>query len=171
MPAEPRTAETWDAMDAEIRSVFPREGADHPRPGAGKVSRRWKPRVLAGQRPTLAESRGKVAFLLYNKPLCSGLSRGSSASAGPRTFTNSEPGQPDAAFVERDKGEQDAIAALVKTGYIVRTRADFNTDQGRKNDRTRRDLTLASGAQMVSSDFPSQSRHLGPNTVLGFPVA
>ena len=151
--AEPWTAETWDAMDAEIRSVFPEKELITPDMVRGKYPT-LEAAVLAGQWPTLAESRGKVVFLLYNKPSAPAYLAGHPLLQGRALFTNSEPGQPDAAFVERDKGEQDAISALVKTGYIVRTRADFNTDQGRKNDTARRDLTLASGAQMVSSDFP-----------------
>ena len=38
----------------------------------------------------------------------------------------------------------------MKTGYTVRTCADFNTDQGRKNGTTRRDQTLANGAARTS---------------------
>jgi hypothetical protein len=151
--AEPWTAETWDAMDAEIRSVFPEKELITPDKVRGKYPT-LEAAVLAGQWPTLAESRGKVLFLLYNKPSAPAYIAGHPLLQGRVLFTNSEPGQPDAAFVERDKGEQDVIRALVKTGYIVRTRADFNTDQGRKNDTARRDQTLASGAQMVSTDFP-----------------
>jgi len=110
--------------------------------------------VLAGAWPTLAESRGKVLFFLYNRPSAPAYLAGHSLLQGRVLFTNSEPGKSDAAFVERDKGSEDEIRALVKSGYLVRTRTDFNTDQGRTNDTTRRDLTLASGAQMVSTDFP-----------------
>lgn len=69
-------------------------------------------------------------------------------------FVNGRPGEPEAGFVEQDKGTVEEIAPLVKKGYLVRTRADFNTDQGRNNDSTRKDETLKSGAQMVSTDFP-----------------
>jgi hypothetical protein len=69
-------------------------------------------------------------------------------------FTNTDPGQPDAAFVERDNGTPASIDALVKRGYLVRARSDFNTDAGRNNDTTRRDDLLSSGAQIISTDFP-----------------
>jgi hypothetical protein len=56
--------------------------------------------------------------------------------------------------VEQDNGSAEAISAVVKKGYLVRTRADFNTDQGRTNDSARKDEALKSGAQMLSTDFP-----------------
>lgn len=151
--AEPWTAETWNALDAEIRSVFPAKELITPDQVRGKYPT-LEAAVLAGAWPTLAESRGKVLFLLYNRPSAPAYLEGHPLLQGRVLFTNSEPGKPDAAFVERDKGSQDEIRALVKSGYLVRTRADFNTDQGRTNDTARRDLTLASGAQMVSTDFP-----------------
>lgn len=151
--AEPWTAETWDAMDAEIRSVFPEKELITPDSVRGNYAT-LEEAVLAGKWPTLAESRGKFLFLLYNKKSAPAYLAGHEGLKGRVLFTNSEPGQPDAAFVERDNGKQDVISDLVKKGYIVRTRADFNTDQGRTNDTTRRDLVLASGAQMFSTDFP-----------------
>jgi hypothetical protein len=69
-------------------------------------------------------------------------------------FVNGRPGEPEAGFVEQDNGKADDIAAVVKKGYLVRTRADFNTDQGRSNDTVRKEETLKSGAQMLSTDFP-----------------
>jgi hypothetical protein len=46
------------------------------------------------------------------------------------------------------------IDSLVKDGYIVRARADESTIAARTNDTTRRDELLASGAQMISTDYP-----------------
>jgi hypothetical protein len=39
-------------------------------------------------------------------------------------FTNAAPGQPDAAFTEENDGTEAEIAALVRQGYLVRTRTD-----------------------------------------------
>ncbi len=38
-------------------------------------------------------------------------------------------------------------------GYFVRTRADTDTTEARSGDTTRRDAALASGAQIVSTDY------------------
>jgi hypothetical protein len=69
-------------------------------------------------------------------------------------FTNATPGAADAACVEENDGSAETIAALVRKGYLVRTRADADTVQGRTNDTRRRDLALRSGAQIVSTDYP-----------------
>jgi hypothetical protein len=151
--AEPWTATTWDAMDAEIRSVFKENEIitpDKVRGGAATLEEA----VLAGKWPTLREARGKVVFLLYNRSSAPAYLAGHAMMKGRVLFVNGRPGEPEAGFVEQDKGTADEIAALVKKGYLVRTRADFNTDQGRTNDTTRKDETLKSGAQMVSTDFP-----------------
>jgi hypothetical protein len=75
---------------------------------------------------------------------------------GRAIFTNSTPGQPDAAFVKVNQpiGNVDRIRALVAAGYVVRTRSDEPTYQARSNDPTMRDAALASGAQWVSTDYP-----------------
>ena len=39
-------------------------------------------------------------------------------------FTNAAPGKPDAAFTEENDGTEQEIAALVRQGYLVRTRTD-----------------------------------------------
>jgi hypothetical protein len=52
----------------------------------------------------------------------------------------------------------DRIQDLVKGGFLVRTRADSDTQEARTNDTRPRDRALASGAQFVSTDYPE------PNT-------
>jgi hypothetical protein len=151
--AEPWTAETFDALDKEILSVFPKKELITPDSVRGKYPT-LEAAVLAGQWPTLAKSRGKVIFLLYIKKSAPMYLAGHPSLAGRVLFTNSDPGQPDAVFVERDMGKPEVIDPLVKSGYLVRTRSDFNTDAGRNNDTTRRDLLLTSGAQIISTDFP-----------------
>jgi hypothetical protein len=69
-------------------------------------------------------------------------------------FTNAEPGEPDAAFIERNDGPAAEIAALVKKGYLIRTRTDADTKQARVNDTATRDAMIASGAQILSTDYP-----------------
>jgi hypothetical protein len=73
-------------------------------------------------------------------------------------FTNSTPGQPDAAFVEENDPTGDNQARIqdeVRRGYVVRTRADADTAQARTGDTTMRDAALSSGAQWVSTDYPT----------------
>jgi hypothetical protein len=151
--AEPWTADTWNSLDAEILSVFHNNEIITPNMVRGNFPT-LEAAVLANQWPTLAQARGKVVFLLYIKKSAAAYLAGHPNLDGRILFTNSDPGQPDAAFVERDNGTPAVIDDLVEKGYLVRTRSDFNTVAGRTNDTTRRDALLASGAQIISTDFP-----------------
>ena len=55
---------------------------------------------------------------------------------------------------------QQRIQRLVKAGFMVRTRADADTQQARQADRRRRDLAFSSGAQFVSTDYPQPDPRL-----------
>jgi hypothetical protein len=70
-------------------------------------------------------------------------------------FTNAVLGEPDAAFTECNDGPADTIAALVRQGYLVRTRSDDGTKEARANDTRKRDAMMASGAQILSTDYPA----------------
>jgi len=84
-------------------------------------------------------------------------------------FTNAEPGAADAAFVEQNEGSASAIDDLVRQGYLVRTRSDEPTEQARNNDTRRRDEVLASGAQMMSTDYPKSEPASWSGYSVGFP--
>ena len=45
------------------------------------------------------------------------------------------------------------IQYLVRSGYIVRTRADADTVEARKGDYSRWKAALISGAQIISTDY------------------
>ena len=85
---------------------------------------------------------------------------GHPALSGRIMFTDSTPGTPEAAFIKKnDPTDYLAIQDLVGLGYMVRTRADADTEQARTGDTTRRDTALLSGAQYISTDYPvSDSR-------------
>ena len=70
-------------------------------------------------------------------------------------FTNAAPGEPDAAFTEVNDPLKDPelIPSLVKKGYLVRSRTDADTVQARSGDTKMRDAAMASGAQILSSDY------------------
>jgi hypothetical protein len=50
----------------------------------------------------------------------------------------------------------------VKAGLIVRTRADADTAEARRNDRSRQQAAFASGAQYVSTDYMQPDPRFGP---------
>lgn len=145
----------FDDLDAEIRSVFPPEQLITPDDVRGHAPSLEQAVQTRGW-PTLSEARGRVLFALDN----GGSKRETYLEDHPSLmdrvlFTNSTPGQPDAAFVKVNDplADPDRIPGLVRDGYIVRTRADANTLEARDNDTERRDEALASGAQFVSTDY------------------
>ena len=147
------TPEVLDALDAEIRSVFSPGEVITPDQVRGRYA--TLPEAVAnGGWPTLESARGKVVFLLDQQNITPTYVAGHPALAGRMLFTNAKAGAPDAAFVEQNEGTPEAIAALVKQGYLVRTRSDADTKEGRTGDTTQRDKALRSGAQMVSTDYP-----------------
>ena len=147
------TSDTFDALDAEIRSVFKPGEMITPDQVRSKHAT-LEEAVLANEWPTLAAARGKVVFLMDQRPVGPVYLQGHPALRGRIIFTNAEPGQPDCAFTEENDGTQEAIAALVRKGYLVRTRTDADTKQARTNDTARREIALASGAQLLSTDYP-----------------
>jgi hypothetical protein len=143
-------------IDAEIRSVFPREQLLVPDDVRGdEVTLELA--VLTRGWPRLSQARGKIMFALDNGGNARELYiAGHTSLAGRVLFTDSPAGTPEAAFMKRNDPLSDPgdIASLVEQGYMVRTRADADTVQARNNDTTQRDAALASGAHFISTDYP-----------------
>jgi hypothetical protein len=150
---EPFTSSTFDALDAEIRSVFPANETITPDDVRGNYDT-LNEAVLAGNWPSLSSARGKVVFLMDQKAVGPVYLAGHPSLRGRVLFTNSAPGEPDAAFIERNEGPASEITALVRKGYLVRARTDSDTKEARTNDTTVRDAMIASGAQLLSTDYP-----------------
>jgi hypothetical protein len=159
------TPAVFDALDAEIRSVFQPGEYITPDEVRGKAAT-LEAAVLAGGWPTLEKARGRVVFLMDQHKHGPIYVEGHPSLKGRILFTNSDPGKPETAFVEQNDGTKDAIDALVKKGYLVRTRTDEGTKQARTNDTTRRNLALSTGAQMISTDYPASE----PSQWTGFKV-
>jgi len=86
-------------------------------------------------------------------------------------FTNAPEGHPAAAIMILNDpvGQFDEIQRLVKAGYMVRTRADADTREARKNDTRRRAAAFASGAQAVSTDYYLPATHFGNDYQVSLP--
>jgi Phosphoinositide phospholipase C, Ca2+-dependent len=151
-------AAALDALDAEIRSVFRERDMITPddvrRPGLT-----LEQSVLRYGWPSLLESRGQVLFLLDNDPgpIRTAYTAGRPNLEGRAIFTNSRAGQPDAAFIKRNE-PRDANTAqiqdLVRAGYLVRTRSDIPLATVTSGDTAMLEAALASGAHVISTDFP-----------------
>jgi hypothetical protein len=144
-----------DALDAEIRSVFPPEQLLTPDDVRGSRATLEEAVRLDGW-PTLAASRGKVFFTLDN----GGRVRDTYIAQHPGLvgrvmFVDAEPPAAEAGFVKLNDPIADFshIQDVVARGFIVRTRADSDTVQSRTGDTTQRQAALDSGAQFVSTDY------------------
>jgi hypothetical protein len=157
--APPWTAAALDALDAEIRSVFSEADMITPddvrRPGLT-----LEQSVRQYGWPPLLQSRGQVVFLLDNSPgaIRTAYIAGRPNLEGRVIFTNSIPGQPDAAFIKRNEPRGANVAQiqeLVRQGYLVRTRSDLPLATVKSGDTEMLDAALRSGAHVISTDFPA----------------
>ncbi|HEU5083174.1 MAG TPA: Ca2+-dependent phosphoinositide-specific phospholipase C [Acidimicrobiales bacterium] len=164
--------QTFDALEAEILSVFDRERIITPDDIRGDAAT-LEEAVLAGDAwPTLDEAAGKVLFALVDTGEAREVYVGDApALEGRLLFTSSEEGRPDAAFLRIDDPvvEGDRIRAAVEAGYLVRTRTDVPGVDANTGSTERRDAALASGAQYLSTDHYVVDEVLGTGYVVDLP--
>ncbi|CAB3762121.1 phosphatidylinositol-specific phospholipase C1-like protein [Paraburkholderia humisilvae] len=151
---EPFDRATFDALDHAILSVFKRNEIVTP-DDVRSTHATLNEAVTHGGWPTLKQARGKVVFLLDPPKMAAIYRDGHPSLAGRVLFTNSTPGAPDAAFIEVNEPDVAHIEELVRDGYLIRTRTDDGTVEAMRNDTTRRDRALDSGAQIISTDYPA----------------
>ncbi len=116
--------------------------------------------------PRLNAARDKMMFVFEGSPEAVAAYAFQGARhglEGRAMFVAADEASPLAAFVTIDDPRKDAerIAADVKAGFIVRTRADENAAEARDNDGARRAAAFASGAQIVATDFPLPDAKIG----------
>ncbi len=148
-------AAAMDAIDAEIRSVFPEERLITPDQVQGAFPT-LRDAARAGAWPTLGVARGRVMFALDAPPDQVARYRGDRAVLEGRVmFVNIDEASPAAGYITLNDpvGEAARIRAALAAGLIVRTRADADTAEARTGDTSRREAALASGAQYVSTDY------------------
>jgi Phosphoinositide phospholipase C, Ca2+-dependent len=112
--------------------------------------------VLAQDWLTLGQARGKFLFVLDETgEKMERYIDGHPSLRGRVMFVNANEGRPEAAFriVNEPVADWSYIQFLVRSGYLVRTRADADTVEARKNDYRRWKAALISGAQIISTDY------------------
>ncbi|WP_411287115.1 phosphatidylinositol-specific phospholipase C1-like protein [Phenylobacterium sp.] len=156
-------AQAMDAVDREIRSVFPKNASITPDQVQGRHPT-LRLAAAAGAWPTLKAARGKVMFALDAPADQVARYRGDRrVLEGRVAFVNIEETSPAAGYITLNEPVEQAgrIRAAVAAGLIVRTRADADTWEARANDRTRQDAAFASGAQYVSTDYMAPDPRFG----------
>jgi len=149
-PAQPIDAVALDRLDQEVRSVFPPEKLITPDDVRGNETTLEKA-VLTRGWPRLDDVRGRVMVILHESGAIRDLyCKDRPSLEGRAMFIRSEEGRPDAATIVADHPNVERIQALVRKGYYVRTRVDA----GLRQEEGRFERALASGAQILSTDFP-----------------
>jgi glycerophosphoryl diester phosphodiesterase len=149
-----------EAIDAEIREIFPPDKVITPDAVRGPYATLREAIANRGW-PKLEESRGKVIFALDNEGgIRDAYLSGHETLQGRQLFVSVEPTHPAAAFRKLNDpiADFDQIRDAVRRGLLVRTRADADTKEARRHETLRRERALASGAQFISTDFPTPDR-------------
>ena len=161
---EPKDELTMDEAEAlfkrledDVLSVFPRSRIitpDDVRGGAASV----REALAAKGWPTLGEVRGKIIFFLDNATTFREYyTHGNKDLEGRLMFINADPDSPWAGVILANNPGPEAarIAEALKANLIVRTRADGDNVEPFAGDTTHREEAFASGAQLVSTDYPA----------------
>lgn len=151
----PLTAPLLDALDAEIRDVLKPDRIITPDDVRGDTATLREAVTTRGW-PTLAQSRGKIFFVLDTPSDVSDRYRaGHPSLKGRPIFGWYDTDQPEASveIVGDPRIDGAKIRQWVKQGFIVRTRSDADTVEARANDHGRQRAAIDSGAQAVSTDY------------------
>jgi calcium-dependent phosphoinositide phospholipase C len=152
--AVPFDAAAANAIDAEIRAVFPDTTRLITPDEVRGTHATLEEAVLAGGWPTVGAARGRIFFFMEGAAVDEYVA-GAPGLVGRLVFANSQPGDPHAAIMILNDAiaGQANIADMVGRGYIVRAMSDGGTMEARSGDTTSRDAALASGAQIVSTNY------------------
>jgi len=152
-------------LHRELEAVWPRCRILTPRDVQGDAAT-LREAVEGRGWPDLDDHRGKVVFLLDNEgPL---RDQYLASTADDRLlFVSVDRDHPAAAWMKRNDpvAHEQEIRGLVRDGFLVRTRADSGTVEARGDDGRRRDLAIATGAQLISTDYPEPDPRFSPYVV------
>ena len=151
----PFTAEALQSIDTEIREVLNEERLITPDRVRGN-DKTLEQAVLDRGWPLLDEVKGRFLFVLdEGEEKTNEYLSCFPSLKGAVLFVNQEEGNPNAAFrIVNDPIENfEKIKNLVALGYMVRTRADADTQEARENDYSRFEKAKASGAHVITTDY------------------
>jgi len=167
----PFDAASLDRLDELLRSVFPAARCIAPDDVRGTAATLREAVQRTGW-PTLAASRGKVFFILHDDgKLREFYTHDHPSLRGRAMFVRSDETRDDAATLVLDNPRHPDIPRLVSAGYFIRTRADADLHTARSGKPSRLDAALASGAQIVSTDFPTGEPQAGTGYIVEFAKA
>lgn len=145
-----------DALDKEIRGCVEAQMLVTPDSVRGEF-KSLRDAIQTRGWPTLESLSGKIFFALDNTDSLKDRYLEDHEVLQDRVmFVSVGAEHPAAAWMKINDPIRDfeRIQECVRKGFLVRTRADSDTQQARKNDPTQREQAFASGAQFISTDYP-----------------
>lgn len=170
-PPLPYDSTAFEALDEAIRAVLPDNELILPDDVRGDFDS-LEAAVLSAGWPPLEGMRGKVMFVLdEGGRKLDAYRAGHPSLRGRVLFVSAAPGTPEAAFhiINDPLAQGDSIRTLVRKGYMVRTRADANTQEARTGSTRRREAAFASGAQVVTTDYYRPDPDFGTGYAVSIP--
>lgn len=149
----PFTPQVLDSVDQEILSVFSTSELITPDLVQGKFASLREAVTTSGW-PSLETSKGKVLFVLDAGTSITSFYIENGLKGRPM-FPNVADDHAHAGFfiINDPKEQREEIQRKVKAGFMVRTRADADTKEARSGDLSRLESAIASGAQLISTDY------------------
>lgn len=144
--------------EREILSVFSRDWIITPDEVRG-ASPTLREAITTRGWPSLGATRGRFLFYIDNSDSVRvSYTHGLQNLNGRLMFVDSAPEDPFAGvmILNDPMTSAAAITRALSMGFLVRTRADSDPNTARTNDVRQRDAAFASGAQIVSTDFPAR---------------
>lgn len=164
------TRKVFDDLDKEIADYLGKNYLITPDMVRGRY-KTLESAVLHQNWPTLKAASGKFIFILdeHDSKLQAYIS-GHPSLKGRLLFADAPPGTPEAAIHIMNNAKRDwkAIRFLIKKGYIIRTRADSDTEEARKNDKSSFNAALSSSAQIITTDYYQKSQFFKSDYKISF---
>lgn len=154
---------SYDSLDQEFLSYLGKDKLLTPDDVRGKFNS-LNEAILTNGWPVLDSVRGKFLIVLDERgEKMEAYIEGHSSLKGRVMFARAEPGTPESAFliINDPKASFEEIQNLVKSGYMIRTRADADTREARLNDYSRLEAAKNSGAQVITTDYYLESNKFG----------
>lgn len=151
----PFTSAALDSIDLEIRLHLGLEHLITPDLVRGSF-KDLETAVLSHNWPSLNQAKGKFLFVLdENEEKTDRYLAAKPELRDAVLFVNKKEGHPTAGFriINDPIKNTSYIQELVKKGYIIRTRADADTQEARNDDYFKLEKAKESGAQVISTDY------------------
>ena len=162
------TTKTFEELDKALIDYLGKDQIISPGMVQGKY-KTLESAVLHDNWPKLKQAKGKFIFVLDDKEDKRAMYiAGHPSLKGRMMFANADPGTPEAAMMIRNDSKDPEIPYLVKKGYIIRTRADSDTEEARANDRSSFVAACNSGAQIITTDYYLKSTHFKSDYIVNF---